>query len=157
MRCVTVRQGDTPTSLPTLARSVSRLIGSTLMSSAPPPGSRLLEPGTSFLEQRHPMLHRLATVDRQDGAGDIASGTAAQIERCARNVIRYAYTAERNVVTDMFRLLLGGGGKRPHPALEAPRRKGVDGDAAGGELDRQCARQVMHGGLGGGVGVSVVR
>jgi len=55
--------------------------------------------------------NRLAAVDRQDGAGNIAAGTAAQIKRCAGNVIRYSDTSERNMVANMFRLRLGGGAK----------------------------------------------
>ena len=57
---------------------------------------------SSLLEQRHSVLHRLAAVDRQDGAGDIAAGPAAQIKRRAGDVIRDADPADRDTRPDMF-------------------------------------------------------
>ena len=69
-------------------------------------------------EQGDAVLYRLAAIQRQDRARDMASGAAAQIEGRAGNVIRHADTAQRNLVADALCLLVRADGEIHHAALE---------------------------------------
>src|SRR3954454_10551486 len=144
---LTTRQGETPTSLPTTVSNSSKVIDFNEESPLRPP---------SVLEQGETVLHGLTAIDREDGPGDIAASPAAQIQRCAGNVTRRADAAERDMRADPRGLLVAGGGKGRHPAAKRARRQRIDRDPPLGELDRQRLGEMVHRGLGGGVGVGVV-
>lgn len=74
----------------------------------------------------------LASINRHNGAGNVGTAPAAEVQDRSGDVVRSAEPTQRYAFNEARTPLSVPGGKRHHSALEWARRQGVDRDVLSG-------------------------